>query len=93
MRKEIEPGLEVTPGNDPEIIAQPDANKYFIKAERPKSIASDTLLQSSPPDARSREVRKLFFQLALFAIFSLAIAVGAGLGIGLAVRHKSAPSR
>ena len=93
MRKEIESGLEVALGNGPEIIAQPDANKYFIKVEGPKNFASDTFLQSSPPDARSRELRKLFFLLALFAILSLAVAVGAGLGIGLAARHKSAPSR
>ena len=93
MGKEIEPGLEVAPGNDPEIIAQPDANKYLIEAELPKNVTSDTFLQSSPPAARSREVRKLFFLLALFAILSLAVAVGTGLGIGLAARHKSAPSR
>ena len=93
MGEEMESGLEVAPGDDPEIIAQPDANKYFIKAERPKSFASDTFLQSSPPDARSRDVRKLLFLLALFAILSLAVAVGAGLGVGLVARHKSAPSR
>ena len=93
MSEEIQSGLEVAPGNDPEIIAQPDANKYFINAERPKTFASDTFLQSSPPDARSREVRELFFLLALFAILSLVVAVGAGLGVGLAARHKPAPSR
>ena len=93
MGEEVEPGLEVTPGSDPEIIAQPDVNKYFIKAEGPKNSASDTSSQSSSPDARSREVRKLLFLLAVFAILSLAVAVGAGLGIGLAARHKSAPSR
>ena len=69
MGEEKESGLEVAPGNDPEIIAQPDANKYFIKAEQPKDFGSDTPLQSSPPDAKSREVRKLFFCLLYLQFF------------------------
>ena len=86
-------GLEVTPWNDPEIIAQPDANNYFIRAEQSKDFASDTALQSGHSNARTRDWRKFFVLLALFAVLSLAVAVGAGLGVGLAAQHKSAPQR
>ena len=89
----METGLEVAPGNDPEIIAQPDANIYFVQAEQPTDFASDTSLHSGRPDARSGNWRKILVLLAVFAISSLAVAMGAGLGVGLAARHKSAPSR
>lgn len=92
LQEEMESGLEVTPWNDPEIIAQPDANKYFIKAEQPKDFFFNKSLPSGQSIARSRDWRKLFFLLALFAFLSLAVAVGAGLGVGLAAQHRPAPS-
>ena len=93
MREEMESGLEVAPGNDPETVGQPDANKYFIQAEQPTDFASNTSLHSGRPDAKSGNWRKIYVLLAVFAIFSLAVAMGAGLGLGLAAQHKSAPSR
>ena len=86
-------GLEVTPWDAPEIIAQPDANKYIIRAEHTKDCASDTPLQLGYSDPRIRDWRKWFFLLALFAVLTLAVAVGVGLGVGLAAQHKSTPSR
>ena len=84
-------GLEVTPWNDPEVIAQPDANKHFIKAEQSNGCASNKPLRPDRSDARNRDWRKVFVVLAMFAVLSLAAAVGAGLGVGLAAQHKSAP--
>lgn len=86
-------GLEVTPNTGPEVQAQPDANKYFIKAEEPEDYPLARPIQSGLSDPRSPNWRKTFWALALIAVLCLAVAIGAGLGVGLAARHRSASPR
>lgn len=90
MEEILETGLEIAPCPGLE-VAQPDANKYFIKAEEAKSISFDQPIQLVGLDARSQGWRKTFWVLALVANFCLAVALGVGLGVGLAAQHRPTP--
>lgn len=92
MEKTVETGLEVArcPGLE---IAQPDADKYFIKTEEAKICSFDHPMQSGDLDARSQGWRKAFWVLALVAILCLAVALSVGLGVGLAAQHRPIPPR
>lgn len=92
MEEILETGLEIAPCPGLE-VAQPDANKYFIKAEEAKSISFDQPIQLVGLDARSQGWRKTFWVLALVANFCLAVALGVGLGVGLAAQHRPTPPR
>ena len=93
-----ESGLEVKPCTGPQVIPQPDANKYFLNAEVLKThslclpIQLDSF-QSGPSDARNRDWRKAFWVLALITVFLLIAGLGAGLGAGLAAQHRSPHSK
>lgn len=93
MGETTESGLQVALCNDPEIIAQPDANKYIINAGQPQENSFDPPIHSADSDARSRDWKKAFWVLALVAVLCLALALGAGLGAGLAAQHRSSSSR
>lgn len=88
MGEITESGLEVAPYSGLEITGQPDANKYFIKAEEAKNYSIDQPIQSGYSDARSQDWRKAFWVLALVAVLCLVVALGAGLGVGLAAQHR-----
>lgn len=93
MGETIHSGLEVAPCTDPEVTAQPDANKYCVKAVERKEYSFDRPVQSGRSDAKNQSWSKAFWVLALIAVLCLAVALGAGLGVGLAAQHRSTPSR
>ena len=88
----VQPGLEVTSHNGPQIVAQPDENKYCTTAsESNKILLSQGDEKIHPVSNKSQN--KAFWALAVIAILCLAAAIGAGLGAGLASKHKSSTSR
>lgn len=62
MEEILETGLEIAPCPGLE-VAQPDANKYFIKAEEAKNTSFDQPIQSGGSDASSQGWRKTFWVL------------------------------
>lgn len=87
-------GLEVEPCSDPQVIPQPDANKYFLNAEALDKYSLHSPIQSEstqsgPSGARNQIWRKAFLVLAFITVFLIAAGLGAGLGAGLAVHHRS----
>lgn len=92
MSRVVQPGLEVTPHNDPEIVAQPDENKYCTTASDSNKIWLSHADEKIHPISKISQ-NKAFRALAVIAILCLAAAIGAGLGAGLATKHKSSTSR
>ncbi len=93
MDDTVQCGMEVRPGADPELIAQPYQDKYFLEAEELRRHSSIQSVQSGPSDRRSQKWTKTFWGLALVTVLCLAVGLGAGLGTGLAARHKVTVSR
>lgn len=83
-----QPGLEVTLHNGPEIVAQPDENKYPTGSSQLNEISSRQPAQSIHPASKPRR-SKAFLALAVIIILCLAAALGAGLGAGLTTKRKS----
>ena len=97
MNKTVDAGLEVVPSTDPQAVAQPDENKYYIGSERldhPFSYQSCHPAHDQPgqstdqPQVKSQGLVKIVGVLIIISVLLLAVALGAGLGVGLSAQHK-----
>lgn len=88
----MESGLEVSISTDPEILTQPDENKYCIGGRRPHRPALQSDQHQDQSQAKSRGQFKGTWALTVVALLLLAVALGTGLGAGLAAQHKPGPS-
>ena len=92
MNRMVQPGLEVTSHNGPEVVAQPDENKYYTTTSDSNKIVLSQADEKIQPVSKTSK-NKAFWVLVVIAILCLAAAIGAGLGAGLATKHKSSTSR
>lgn len=91
MDRNPQPGLEVTSHDGPEIVLQPEGNKYYTGSSELNEFAlsqPDKPIHSVSKTSRN----KAFWALAVIAIVCLAVALGAGLGAGLSTKRKSSTS-
>ena len=93
MDAPIHAGLEVRLCTDPEVIAQPDASKYFSEDEESRICSPDQPfdqhVQYSPSEGRDRSCRKACWGFTLMTVLCLTVALGAGVGTGLAAQVSS----
>ena len=97
MNKIVDAGLQVVPSTDPQVVAQPDENKYHIGPEildHPLSYQSCHPAHDQPsqsidqPQVKSQGLVKTVGVLIIISVLLLAVALGAGLGVGLSAHHK-----
>lgn len=81
-------GLEVQSHEGPEILPQPDANKYFIGQEELKDHTIGQRDRPSPSFSRHHVPKKALWAFAVISVMCLAIGLGAGLGVGLATQQR-----
>ena len=83
--------MEVVCDTGPQIIPQPNPEKYFVGLE---NSDDSSFYQPSPPHAPSTEkqgLHKYLWAVAVITVLCTTAALGAGLGVGLANHGKSNP--